>query len=445
MTNEKEDPTGSSELDNTGDDYPEVEDPTEPASEDAEQNAPEDSEVTDDTESESPPDVDDDFSTDVLENEGGSLHPSEKTSESEETLLESEAETRDSTEDADSEKLDEEAAAPVASDSAETADSQANDSESKDSSDDTETAESLQNKKLLNGALAGWTIAIVALLGIGGFAIYNGTQTTVPLAPASYSESDDATAETCEAFEDADLKCEVFTKPSYDAPNGSIITQSASAGEKIRKGSTVSVTYSSGPEFGEMPDVIGIPLEYASTELNAEAIEIERTEEVDNSGLPSGHIVNSSVEKGSVTTNGDSVVLTISSGKVTAPDFTDMSTDQAAKEAADLGIELNIDWVEGSEPYGAVQSQSVDEGDPITDGAVTVEVNRPAGDAAIAIPEVTGMGQDEAVSTLNEAGITMLNIVEVPGDEDEVLNVSPSESNYVSASQVVTVVVTVTD
>lgn len=441
MTNEKEDPTESSELDNTGEGSPEAGPPEEPITEDVDQGT--DTVSDEDAEMDS---ADDDFSTDVLENEGGSLHPSDQVADDEDAETPDEPLTPvEGDELSQASEFSEEPADSIASDSAETADSQSDEPGVKESSDDAEAAESLQNKRLLNGALAGWTVAVVALLGIGGFAIYNGTQTTVPLAPASYSEAEKATDETCDAFEEADLKCEVFTKPSYDAPSGSIITQSAAAGEKIRKGSTVSVTYSSGPEFGEMPDVIGIPLEYASTELNAEAIEIERTEEVDNSGLPSGHVVSSSVEKGSVTTNGDSVVLTISSGKVTAPDFADMSTDQAAKEAADAGIDLNIEWVEGSEPYGVVQSQSIEEGKQITDGTITVEVNRPFGDSAIAIPEVTGMGQDEATSTLNEAGITMLNIVEVPGDKDEVLNVSPSESNYVSASQVVTVVVSVTD
>lgn len=441
MTNEKEDPTESSELDNTGEGSPEAGPPEEPITEDVDQGT--DTVSDEDAEMDS---ADDDFSTDVLENEGGSLHPSDQVADDEDAGPPDEPSIPvESDEASQASEISEEPADSIASDSAETADSQSDAPGVKESSDDAEAAESLQNKRLLNGALAGWTVAVVALLGIGGFAIYNGTQTTVPLAPASYSEAEKATDETCDAFEEADLKCEVFTKPSYDAPSGSIITQSAAAGEKIRKGSTVSVTYSSGPEFGEMPDVIGIPLEYASTELNAEAIEIERTEEVDNSGLPSGHVVSSSVEKGSVTTNGDSVVLTISSGKVTAPDFADMSTDQAAKEAADAGIDLNIEWVEGSEPYGVVQSQSIEEGKQITDGTITVEVNRPFGDSAIAIPEVTGMGQDEATSTLNEAGITMLNIVEVPGDKDEVLNVSPSESNYVSASQVVTVVVSVTD
>lgn len=441
MTNEKEDPTESSELDNTGEGSPEAGPPEEPITEDVDQGT--DTVSDEDAEMDS---ADDDFSTDVLENEGGSLHPSDQVADDEDAGPPDEPSIPvEGDELSQASEFSEEPADSIASDSAETADSQSDEPGVKESSDDAEAAESLQNKRLLNGALAGWTVAVVALLGIGGFAIYNGTQTTVPLAPASYSEAEKATDETCDAFEEADLKCEVFTKPSYDAPSGSIITQSAAAGEKIRKGSTVSVTYSSGPEFGEMPDVIGIPLEYASTELNAEAIEIERTEEVDNSGLPSGHVVSSSVEKGSVTTNGDSVVLTISSGKVTAPDFADMSTDQAAKEAADAGIDLNIEWVEGSEPYGVVQSQSIEEGKQITDGTITVEVNRPFGDSAIAIPEVTGMGQDEATSTLNEAGITMLNIVEVPGDKDEVLNVSPSESNYVSASQVVTVVVSVTD
>lgn len=323
------------------------------------------------------------------------------------------------------------------------AESQLNQTAPKDSS---RTPKSDDEPQFRGALLTGWGVAAVALLAIAGYGIYSGTQTTVPQAAVSYSSDEkDATDKTCQDFADADLKCEIFVKDSYDVPGGGFIEQSADAGSKIKKDSTIKIVYSSGPQFGEMPDVSGLPIDTASTELSKEGIEIAGTKKVDNSGIPAGHIVGSSIKPGSVTDNGQEIRLTISSGVTTAPDFKDMSADQAIKEASDAGLEAKIDWVEGPAPYGVVKGQSIEEGTEIKDGMITVEVSRPFDGAALQIPQVEGMPQDKALSMFYDSGITMLNIVEVDGDTDEILSVSPSGSQYVSASQVVTVVVSTTE
>lgn len=294
--------------------------------------------------------------------------------------------------------------------------------------------------------LAGWGVAAVALLAIGGYTVYNATQTTVPQAPVYYASDDSKASEkSCDAFTKADLKCEVLTKDSYDIPAGGIIEQSADAGSQIKKDSTIKIIYSAGPQFGEMPDVAGLPLDTASTELAKESIKVSGTKKVDNSGYPAGRVVEGSVREGAVTDKDQEIQLTISSGVTRAPDFSNMSADQALKAATDAGLTGKINWVEGAAPYGVVVGQSVQAGEEIADGMVTVDVSRPYEGSSLQIPEVEGEKQDKALEKLYESGITMLNIVEVEGGKDEVLSVSPSESQYVSSTQVVTVVVSSPD
>lgn len=323
------------------------------------------------------------------------------------------------------------------------AESQSNQGDTQDSSPD---ALAKTTPQFRGAFLAGWGIAAVALLSIGGYGIYNATQTTVPQAPVYFAADDaKATDKSCAEFEKADLNCEVFTKDSYDIPGGGLIEQSTDAGSRIKKDSTIKIIYSAGPQFGEMPDITGLPLDTASTELSKQRIKVADTKKVDNSGLPAGHVVSSNVRDGAVTEKDQEVNLTISSGVTSAPDFEDMSADQALKEATDAGLKAEINWVEGPAPYGVVVAQSVQAGEEITDGMITVDVKRPYDGASLQIPDIVGESQDKALETLYDSGITMLNIVEVEGDKDEVLSVSPSESQYVSSSQVVTVVISTTE
>lgn len=408
--------------------------PADPASDDSEESVPEqeiesvdpDSEASIENSNDKP--LDDstpDYESSVADDDGmASFHSEDEVAEPVET--------------------DEDANHPVDEDQpSATAETQQDPVVVKDSSDHAK----LEDEPQFRGALlAGWGVAAVALLAIAGYGIFNATQTTVPQASVSYSADDkDASDKTCKVFLGEDLKCEVFLKNSYDVPGGGLIEQSVDAGSRVKKDSTVKVIYSSGPQFGEMPDVSGLPLDTASTELSKEGIKIGGTKKVDNSGLPAGHIVGSSIRPGVVTDNGQEIQLTVSSGVTTTPDFTNMSADQALKEASDAGLTAKIDWVEGAAPYGVVTGQSVEEGEENADGMITVEVSRPYEGISLQIPKVEGMTQDEALESLYDSGITMLNIVEVEGDKDEILSVSPSESQYVSSSQVVTVVVSTTD
>lgn len=294
--------------------------------------------------------------------------------------------------------------------------------------------------------LSGWGVAGFALLAILGLGSYSGAHTTVPQAPVTYSaDNENFEKDACKEFNDAKIKCEVVTVNTYDVPAGNLVKQSSPAGSRVKKNSSVQIAYSLGPKFGEMPDIKGLPIDEATDALAKQGVKVGQVTEVDNSGQVKGHVVGSNVRTGSVTDNGDVVNLTVSSGKIITPDFEGLSVDQALKTAADAGIDAKINWVEGNEPYGVISAQSSAKDSELKGGTITLDATKPYDGQSLQIPEVEGEKQDDAVQKLNESGITNLNIVEVQGKSDKVLSVSPSESQYVSPSQVVTVVVSSPD
>lgn len=330
-----------------------------------------------------------------------------------------------------------------------TADGQTNTEYVQDSSTSAFQNEEPQNReqrKMASALIAGWGVALLSIAAIAGYGIYNASQTTVPQADVSYSVTDGNTDKICKKFKNADLDCEVYLKNSYDVPGGGFIGQNLDAGSRVKKDNTVKIVYSSGPQFGEMPDVVGLPLDIASDEMSKQGLKIGKTTEVDNSGVAKGRVAGASVRIGSVTDNGDEIDLMISSGVTRAEDFSGISADQAVQKAENAGLNAKIEWVPtgDSESYGTIVDQSVAEDEKITDGQITLYAARPYEGEAIEVPKVTGETRDDAVSKLNEAGITNLNIVEVEGDKDKVLAVTPSESNYVSSESTVTLVVQTT-
>jgi serine/threonine-protein kinase len=144
--------------------------------------------------------------------------------------------------------------------------------------------------------------------------VKRGTTITLVLSkgpgPATVTSVVGATVEaaTAQLAQDA-LKLAVGEEQFHDSvAAGLIISQSPEAPAVVKRGDTVTVAVSKGPEFVEMPPLIGQEFEAAKATLEALGLTVKREEFWLNS---SGRVLQQSVKAGDPVKVGSQVVLTV--------------------------------------------------------------------------------------------------------------------------------------
>lgn len=246
----------------------------------------------------------------------------------------------------------------------------------------------------------------------------------------------------CETFENAGLSCVVEVEVSDDSPRGELLNQSVASGQEVEPGTEVELTYANGPSSAEFPNLRNDTLEEAEETLYNMNVVVSEIEEVDDSGLESGRVVETSIEPGETVENGSEVTLQVSSGTVTIPDWTGESRDLVAAEADDLGLEVEFLEEESDEAPGIVIDQNPEAGEENT-STVTVTVSQATEEELIEVPNVIGMSDDEANSALASAGFTQITVVPVTNSEvseSEVTQVIPGVEQEANSGENVVVI-----
>ena len=125
------------------------------------------------------------------------------------------------------------------------------------------------------------------------------------------------------------LKPNVHEVPS-DMPAGQVLAQDPPAGTKLEVGKPVRINVSKGPQPIAVPNVVNLPIEQASSTLQAAGFKVS-TRYVDNS-QPANTVIDQSPSAGSSAAKSSIVSLTVSKGPTTTtvPDVT--STDVGTAE-----------------------------------------------------------------------------------------------------------------
>ena len=176
------------------------------------------------------------------------------------------------------------------------------------------------------------------------------------------------------------------TAYSDNIKKGDVISVEPGVGSKVNKGSTVTVTVSSGPEKVKLPDNLqGQSEAYVRNALKDLGLVDGRVSTVESASVPAGMVVELSPEKGSTDDKGAQTVeagstvnIVLSSGKVKVPSLVGLTKDQAiaALTAQDVLLNTNIETVQTNErPAGTVLSQSSAEGTLVAQNStVTIRV-----------------------------------------------------------------------
>ena len=232
----------------------------------------------------------------------------------------------------------------------------------------TEYDEGSPRKRAWTRFLVGILIAALLAFSVGSVLYYQNKLNEVPQVPVPAVVNvsrDDADNQ----LRNLGFVLDYRTAYSDSIKKGDVISVEPGVGSKVNKGSTVTVTVSSGPEKVKLPDNLqGQSEAYVRNALKDLGLVDGRVSTVESASVPAGMVVELSPEKGSTDDKGAQTVeagstvnIVLSSGKVKVPSLVGLTKDQAiaALTAQDVLLNTNIETVQTTErPAGTVLSQS---------------------------------------------------------------------------------------
>ncbi|MDO5511713.1 Stk1 family PASTA domain-containing Ser/Thr kinase [Corynebacterium sp.] len=254
-----------------------------------------------------------------------------------------------------------------------------------------------------------WLAALLALLalGIGGGFVWdmvrdNTEQTTqmVSVPDVTGLNRQDATAR----LEALELRVDINDEPSPDIPRGTVIRTNPTAGSQLQKGTSVTLTVSSGRELTDVPDVTGMtPAEAADAFAEMELLLEQQVEEASSETITAGRVIEQNPPAGAQISKGSRVTITVSTGPslLRIPALSGMQVEQAEATLTSLGFIADIVRVDSTEPDGRVLRVD-NEGAQMPRGTtVRMEVSN---GMIITMPDLTRRTESAARTALEDAG-----------------------------------------
>ena len=310
-----------------------------------------------------------------------------------------------------------------------------------------EDEEEDSKKKRPAGLIAGIiAVVLVALIGITWLVVTHSREDSTSEVPNVVGQSQAEAMQTIKSkgFEWAVADEQVT---SDTIPAGSVVSTDPAAGTAAKPGSRVIATISSGPASITLPDNL-VGMSPAQAQQTVEALGLKWTlsdqkEASDN--VESGKIARVSPSAGSKVRAGSTITGYVSSGsqKVTVPDVTGMSQDQARNALTQAGLSVgNVNTVdEAGASQGRVVSTSPAVGSEVKRGD-TISLNIASGN--VVVPDnLTGQNYTTVASSLEALGlrVTIIQMPDRNAAAGTVTGVTPSEGSSVRQGSSITLYV----
>ena len=252
-------------------------------------------------------------------------------------------------------------------------------------------------RRLLVGLLV-----TLALLGAGGFALWNWVLVPVLPAPALVGMTEQAARET--ASEAGFLL--VFTDPrnDLDVAKGNVLLQEPPPEEGVRRGEVITVTLSAGPDRISLPEVIGKPVEASVAQLEGPPnhLTVKVVREFSDT-VRKGRVIRQTPAPEKTVLQGSQATLHVSKGiePVDVPEVVGLEDDAAFAEldAAKLTYAVTEKYSDEQPDAGVVISQSIEPGATVDKGT-TVQLVVSKGPVTIAVDNYEGQGLNQARDSL---------------------------------------------
>jgi beta-lactam-binding protein with PASTA domain len=285
-----------------------------------------------------------------------------------------------------------------------------------------------------------WILAalLLALLAGGGlFLASESNKVAVPGvigAPASQART---------LLEQRGFQVDIQRKKSVDPPD-EVIGQDPGAGQKVKKGSTVTLTVSDGPPDAVVPAVENLPLKLALSKLRKKRF-VPDIEQQPSDTVTKGLVISTTPGGGSLLAQGEHVTVEVSSGvrKFAAPNVVGLDRDAAERALQDKGLVPVVQEVESDQPVGTVTQQDPVAGTKVQAGdRVTIAASK--GPGAVAVPDVVGLTRGDGRGELQAAGFKVqvkTRDSSDPADDDIVLDQRPGHGTQLKKGRTVVIYV----
>src|SRR4051794_25789344 len=282
-------------------------------------------------------------------------------------------------------------------------------------------------------------LVVAALAAVGVYAATHQKKVVVPTVVGKQS------AAAAAILHNAGFDVNIERVPDASTPVDAVIRQDPQADERAKKGSTVSITVSSGPGQRAVPNVIGDGRLAATKQLKRSGFKVREQREA-NDEVPENHVIDTSPSPGTITEVGTTITLSVSSGRqrVAVPDLTGLSSDDARSQLSDAGLQVRVVQRDSDQDPGTVLQQDPPKGTRVVQGTtVTITVARPQQD--VDVPDVTGQSEGAAVNKISDAHLSpRTRDRTVPADSPEVGQVvhqNPSGGHKVKRGAAVTLTI----
>ena len=288
-----------------------------------------------------------------------------------------------------------------------------------------------------------WVVLLLALLlAGGGAAAYLLTRPTKVVVPAVVGQPF-ATAQT--ELQNDGFGVSQVQEVSQKAA-GTVIGQHPLADTKVKQGSNVALTVSSGPGNNNVPTLIGETVDQAKSSLELASLKPGNIVHQSSTSIESGHVIDSSPAAGASVPIGSKVTLFVSTGPppVHVPDVTneDLGTAKATLENRNFNVRT-VEQVSSTATPGTVLSQSPGGGDTVPSGTlVTLTVAKAP--ATVAVPNVVGKTMGAADAALGAAGFPAVSQPQTVTNQSQnglVLSQNPSAGTQAKKGTNVTIVI----
>jgi len=290
-----------------------------------------------------------------------------------------------------------------------------------------------------------WLLALglIIVAGIGGWFLYTKIQDQlnsnklVSVPDVMLLQKNLAQEHVTEAG--LDPKVVYATSPTVG--KGQVSAQDPSANQKIGKGSTVILTVSTGKPKATVPSVVGLDQTSAITQLVQAGLKPNVVSVY--SSVPSGNVTATQPHAGDIVDQGTTVRVNVSRGlkPVQVPDVTGIPFENAQSALKGEGFVVARNDVSSDKPKGQVVGEAPQAGTQVPHGS-TVTLSVSSGPSTTTVPDVTGMNQADAESTLASAGFTP-NVIYDPvtdaGSDGVVIDETPKPNSKAKAGTVVTI------
>jgi eukaryotic-like serine/threonine-protein kinase len=260
-----------------------------------------------------------------------------------------------------------------------------------------------------------WLVGLLVLLLVGGgIAAYLLTRPSKVSVPPVIGLSLPLAQSKLDAL---NLNPSVINETSTAYPANTVILQVPANGTRVKSGSTVTLTVSSGAGSVQVPPVVSLTKKQAIAALKQAGLKVSRIVTQSGSGVAQNDAIDTSPSAGVTVSRGSGVVLTVSSG--TALPNVVGDTLAAAQQALTGFTVHTTQQVSATAAVGTVLSQSPAANTPVASNA-TVTLTVAQAPKTATVPDVVGYTASGAASTLQAAGFNVVELPETVSDPSEV-------------------------